>query len=95
MEKVKTKVVAPKITAKYKKTKYFKITVKQLTKEPLNPKVKVKVKIGKKTYNLKTDSKGVIKFNTKSLKVGKYAVKITSGDSNVSINGKSAIIIKR
>lgn len=95
VEKVKTKVVAPKITAKYKKTKYFKITVKQLTKEPLNPKVKVKVKIGKKTYNLKTDSKGVIKFNTKSLKVGKYAVKITSGDSNVSINGKSAIIIKR
>jgi len=95
VNKMKTTVKAPKVTAKYKKSKYFTITVNQKSKTPVTKAVKIKVQIGKKTYNLKTDNKGVVKINTKTLKVGKYAVKITSRDSNYEINAKSTIIIKK
>ena len=91
--KIQTKVKAPKITAKYKKSINFKITVKS-GKNPVK-KVQIKVKIGKKTYKLKTDKKGVAKFNTKKLKVGKYSVVISSGDGNYNINAKSKITIKK
>jgi hypothetical protein len=93
IEKAKATVKASKLTAKFKKSKYFKMTVKA-NKKPVK-KVVLKVKIGKKTYNVKTDKKGVAKFNTKKLKVGTHKVVITSGDKNYKISAKSKITIKR
>ena len=86
---LKLKVTAKKVTNKYKKSKYYKFTVKN------GKKISVKLKIGKKTYKVKTDKKGVVKFNTKKLKIGKYQVTITSNDGNYKFSAKSKLTIKR
>ena len=93
--KAKTIVKAPKVTNKYKKSKYFKVTLKHKTTKKAVKNVWIKLKIGKKTYKIKTNSKGIAKFNTKKLKIGKYNVRITSGNSNYAISAKSKIVIKR
>ncbi|MDO5479472.1 MAG: hypothetical protein Q4G23_09970, partial [Clostridia bacterium] len=99
ISKAKTTVKAPKVTAKAKKSKYFKATVKNAATKKVvkNIKVKVKVFTGKKskTYNLKTNSKGVAQFNVKSLKVGSHKVVISSGDAKYTISAKSTIVIKK
>ncbi|WP_407392189.1 hypothetical protein [Methanobrevibacter sp.] len=94
IKKAPTIVKAPKVTHKYKKSKYFKITLKNKITKKAAKKVLLKVKIGKKTYNVKTNKKGIAKFNTKNLKVGTYKVKITSGNENYKISAKSTIKIK-
>ena len=96
INKAKPSVSAPKITAKYKKSKYFKVTVKYNKKALKNLKIKVKVYTGKKykTYTLKTDKKGIAKINTKKLKKGTHKVVISSGNSNYYISKKSQIKIK-
>ena len=95
ISQAKTIISAPKITSKYKKTKYFKVVIKhKSTKKPVK-KTYVKIKIDKKTYKVKTNSKGIAKLNTKKLKIGKHKVIITSGNSNYKMSGKSTIIIKR
>ena len=93
VNKLKLTAKAPKVTYKYKKSKYFKVTVKN----GKNIKIKVKVYTGKKakTYTLKTNSKGIAKLNTKKLKVGKHKVVISSGNSNYKISAKSLITIKK
>ena len=93
VNKLKLSTKAPKVTYKYKKSKYFKVTVKN----GKNIKIKVKVYTGKKakTYTLKTNSKGIAKLNTKKLKVGKHKVVITSANSNYKISAKSLIKIKK
>ena len=58
-------------------------------------KVLLKIKIDKKIYKVKTNSKGIAKVNTKKLKVGKHKVSIASGNVNYAIKGKSVIKIKR
>ena len=97
--KAKTAVKAPKVTAKLKKSKYFKVTVKnKATKKAVsNVKVKIKVYTGKKykTYTVKTNKKGIAKINTKKLKVGKHKVVIGSGNGNYKISAKSLITIKQ
>ena len=97
--KAKTAVKAPKVTAKLKKSKYFKVTVKnKATKKAVsNVKVKIKVYTGKKykTYTVKTNKKGIAKINTKKLKVGKHKVVIDSGNGNYKISAKSLITIKQ
>ena len=97
--KAKTIVKAPKITNKFKKSKYFKVTVKNKeTKKMLsNVKIKIKVFTGKKykTYSVKTNKKGIAKINTKKLKIGNHKVIISSGNKNYSISGKSLIKIKK
>ncbi len=95
--KAKTTVKAPKITAKYKKSKYFKITVKSNKKIVKNLKLKVKVYTGKKykIYNLKTNKKGIAALNTKKLKIGKHRIIITSGNSNYQVSAKSFITIRK
>ena len=99
VSKARTIVKAPKVTAKVKKNKYFKVTVKnKATKKVVkNIKVKVKVYTGKKykTYTIKTNSKGIAKLNTKSLKVGSHKVVITSGNAKYIISAKSTIVIKK
>ena len=98
INKAPTIVKAPKVTAKFKKSKYFKVTVKnKATKKAVNKiKIKIKVYTGKKykTYNIKTNKKGVAKFNTKILKRGTHKVVISSGNSNYKISAKSTIKIK-
>ena len=98
ISKASTNVLAPKVTNKYKKSKYFKVTVKsKVTKKPVKAiKIKIKVWTGKKhrTYVVKTNAKGVAKLNTKSLKRGNHKVVISSGSANYKISKKSAIRIK-
>lgn len=96
--KAKTIVKAPKVTAKYKKSKYFKVTIKNKASNKAAAKIKVKIKVytGKKykTYTVKTNKKGVAKINTKKLKRGKHKVVISSGNSNYIISKKSSIRIR-
>ena len=95
VNKVKTTVKAPKITAKLKKSKYFKVTVKANKKAVKKVKIKVKVYTGKKykIYKLKTNKRGVAKLNTKKLKKGSHKVTISSGNKNYKISAKSKITI--
>ena len=93
--KAPTTVKAPKVIAKYKKSKYFKVTVKHKTTKKAVKNTYIKLKIGKKTYKVKTNSKGIAKFNTKKLKVGTHKVTITSGNANYKISAKSQIKVKK
>ena len=99
IQKAKTIVKAPKVTAKFKKSKYFKVTVKNKeTKKMLsNVKVKIKVFTGKKfkTYIVKTNKNGMAKINTKNLKTGTHKVVVSPSNNNYKISAKSAIKIKR
>lgn len=93
--KAKTKVYAPKVTTKYKKSKKFKIKIiNTATRKPVK-KVKISVKVGNKKFTLKTNSKGVASFKTKSFSPGKYKVIIKSkNNSKYKIHGKSKLVIK-
>lgn len=95
IKKIKTTVKAPKVTNKFKKTNYFKVTVKNKRTNKAVKNTNVKVKIGKKTYNIKTNSNGMAKFNTKNLNVGKYNIVISSGNPKYSMSAKSTIKIRR
>ena len=82
------------MTNKYKKSKYFKVTVKNKATKKVVKNTYVKIKIDKKTYKIKTNSKGIAKFNTKKLKIGKHKVTITSANVNYQMSAKSTITIK-
>ena len=92
--KAKTIIKAPKVTNKYKKSKYFQVTVKNKATKKAVKNTYVKIKIDKKTYKIKTNSKGIAKINTKKLKIGKHKVTITSANVNYSMKAKSTITIK-
>ncbi len=87
------KTTAPKVDYAHKAKKYFKITVKDLAEKKPVKNLKLKVKIGKKTYKVKTNKKGIAKISTKKLKKGKYSVKISSLNKKYKINKKSTIKI--
>lgn len=97
--KVLTTVKAPKATFKVKKSRYFKVTIKnKLTNKAINGiKIKIKVYTAKKykTFMVKTYKKGLAKINTKSLKVGYHKVVISSGNGKYNISYKSSIVIKK
>ena len=87
--RAKLKISAPKITGYYKESKKYKIAVKNReSKKPMkNIKVMIKVFTGKKykKYTLKTDKKGIVSFNMKSLPKGKHNVVINiKSTSNVN-----------
>ena len=94
-----TIVKAPKVKFKYKKSKYFKVTVKnKATKKRVKHlKLKLKIYTGKKykVYKVKTNKKGVAKFNTKKLKRGSHKVVISSLNKNYYVMKKSKIKIKK
>lgn len=96
--KAKTVVSAPKVKYKYKKSKYFKVTVKnKVSKKAVSGlKLRLKVYTGKKykTYTIKTNKKGLAKFNTKKLKRGKHKVVISSANNNYVVSKTSLIRIK-
>ena len=98
VKKTKAIVKAPKVKFKYKKSKYFKVSLKhKSTKKPMSGiKLKLKIYTGKKykTYTVKTNKKGVAKFNTKRLSYGKHNVKVMSGNKNVILSKKSIIRIR-
>ena len=98
IKKMPTIVKAPKISAKYKKTKYFKVTLKKKSNKKALKKIKLKLKVytGKKykIYTVKTNKKGVAKFNTKKLKRGIHKVEILSNNKIYEVNKKSRIKIK-
>ena len=98
VNKANTTVSAPQVKNKFKKSRYFKITVKhKLTKKVVKGlKLKLKVSTGKKykTYYVKTNSKGIANFNTKNLKRGKHKVLIYSANGNFIVSKKSYIVIK-
>lgn len=91
--KAKTIVKAPKLAAKYKKTRYFKVSVKNKATKKAASYVVLKLKIGKKTYNVKTARNGIAKFNTRKLSHGFYRVVISSANRNYVVLAKSSIKI--
>ena len=93
----KTTLKAPKVTNKYKKSQYFKATIKLKGKAVKKVKINLKIYTGKKykNYAITTDNNGIAKFNTKSLSIGKHKVVITSKNSCYVIKGNSQITIKR
>ena len=77
-ETIPLTVKAPKVSAKYKQSKYFYANFKNKAtgKVLKNAKVKIRVYTGTKykDYNLKTNKKGTVKINTKSLSKGTHKV---------------------
>lgn len=98
IKKASTVVKAPKVSARFKKSKYFKVTIKNKVSKKAVSKIKVKINVytGKKykTYTVKTNKKGIAKLNTKKIKKGKHKVVISSGNKNYIISKKSKITIK-
>lgn len=92
--KVKTKVEADQKAVKYKKSTYFKVKIENKYDDdiPISH-VKVKIKVGNKVFNVKTNGNGVAKINTKSLKKGTHKVVITSLDDGYSIYKTSKIFV--
>ena len=79
-ETIPLTVKAPKVSAKYKKSKYFYANFKnKATGKVLKyKKVKIRVYTGTKykDYNLKTNKKGTVNINTKTLSKGTHKVVI-------------------
>lgn len=79
-ETIPLTVKAPKVSAKYKQSKYFHVNFKNKAagKVLKNAKVKIRVYTGTKykDYNLKTNKKGTVHVNTKSLRKGTHKVLI-------------------
>ena len=96
--KAKANIKASALKARFGEAKYLKVKL-TYKKKPLNKiKLKLKVYTGKKyrTYTVKTDSKGIAKFNVQGLKMGSHKVIIQTGNKfyNYKIYGKGKIIIK-
>lgn len=98
VKKIATKTEADIVAFKYKSNNYFKVEVEDRYDDDIpikNVKVKLKIYTGSKskTYIIKTNSRGIVKFNTKDLKPGSHKVIITSADERYKINKVSKIII--
>ena len=92
--KIKTKVEADQKAVKYKKRTYFKVKVEDRYDDDIPIKhVQLKIKVGKKIFKVKTNSYGVAKINTKTLKKGSHNVVITSLDDRYSIYKTSKIFV--
>lgn len=96
VKKAPTKLAPKKLTAKKGAKKYFQVKVtNKKTKKAISG-VKVKIKVKSKTYTAKSNSKGIAKISTKSLKVGTYKVTVTSANKYcVAKTAKSTIKIKK
>ena len=95
-KKIATKVSADQVANQYKKSKYFKVKIKDKKGHYVkNVKIKLRIYTGSKSkvYALKTNSKGIAKFNTKVLKLGSHKVKISSANAKYTISKTSKIFI--
>jgi hypothetical protein len=97
VKKIDTEVDADDVAVIHKKKSYFKVKVKNDdTDKPVkNLKLKLKVftKKKSKTYTIKTNSKGIAKFNTKVLGTGKHKVVVTSADEQYKVSKKAKIFV--
>ena len=98
VKKIATKTEADIVAFKYKSNNYFKVEVEDRYDDDIpikNVKVKLKIYTGSKskTYIVKTNSRGIAKFNTKNLNPGSHKVVITSADERYKISKVSKIII--
>lgn len=98
VKKIPTKTEADIVAFKYKAKNYFKVEIEDRYDDDIpikNVKVKLKIYTGSKskTYIVKTNSRGIAKFNTQNLKPGSHKVVITSADDRYKINKVSKIII--
>ena len=80
VNKVSTRIVASNYAMFIKKADYYKLTLKD-SKGKIISNQKIKIKVNKKSYTVKTNSKGVAKLKLK-LKKGKYTVKMTYNGNN-------------
>ena len=91
--KTYTTVKAPKLIVPANETGTLSITVKNKKTGKVIKNLKLKLKIANKKYSVKTNSKGVAKFSSESLDVGKYAVAIYTNNIKYKVSAKSKIII--
>ena len=91
--KILTVVKAPKLTKCLNESNKFKVTVKnKKTKEAISH-LKLKIKISDKVYTVKTNSKGMAKFDTSILGIGIHNVVIYSANNKYFVSAKSTIKI--
>lgn len=87
------------VTKNVKKTANIQLTLKnKATKKPNSGiKVTLKVYTGKsyKTYNLKTNSKGIVKISAKKLNIGKHKIVASSNDNRYAFSIKTAVKIQK
>lgn len=96
---IKTKVKTYDIDSNiYKKSKIFKIKItNKKTNKPIKN-LKISLEITNnfhkyKTYTLKTNNKGIAKFNIKNLKMGYNSFDITSKDPKYLVEGFSGVAV--
>ena len=102
ISKAKITISAPKTTNYFNESKKFNITIKNKESKKVmkNIKVNVKVYTGKKykSYSLKTNKYGVVRFNTKSLSKGTHKVTVnvkSSSKVKAASKNSSVSIVKR
>lgn len=97
LKKGKTTVTAPVVTNNYRKSQYFKVTVKNAaTKKAISGiYITVKVYTGKKykTYKVKTNSNGVASLNTYALSKGTHKVVISSTNKYYTVSKSGNLIV--
>ena len=92
--KRQTIVKAPKLTKFPNKSKTFDITVMDSkTKKPIKN-LKIKLKVDSEVFKIKTNKRGMAKFNPESLTVGSHKVVGYTDDIRYSVTLKSKILIK-
>lgn len=98
VKKAISKAYTPKVTNKYKSNSYFNITVRRSDNNKVIKGISINCKVYTnskyKTYNLKTDSKGIAKLSTKTLSKGTHKVLISSNNMNYSLSKTSSVVIK-
>ena len=96
-KKIDTDTDADDMVVTYKKNNYFKVKVKNDDTDKPVKKLKLKLKVytksKSKTYYIKTNSKGVAKFNTKNLGLGNHKIVITSADDSYIVNENAYIFV--
>ena len=89
------KITAAKLTTIFNSTKKFQVKVLDDNKKAVSGlKLKLKVYTGSKykTYNVKTNSKGIATIKVTGLKLGKHKVVITSANSLYTTKSVSSLI---
>lgn len=96
--KTPTVVKAPEVSNAYNQTKFFKISVKNKKTGNAISGVKVLIKLkslnNTTKYYAKTNSKGLINFNTKDIAIGQYNVEVLPNNNKYLIFAKSTIVIR-
>lgn len=96
--KTSTTVSAPEVSCQFNQSNYFNVTVKNKNTKKAIGKLAISIKISGINFTadfiIKTDGKGVAKFDTKDLLVGNYTVTIGPSNNLYWLSGQSRIEIK-